>query len=109
MRRGISALMARWQTHGYDIGFGIGISQGYATLGLIGFESRAQYTAIGTVTNLASRLCAEATDGQILIDSKARTVLDSRIDAADVGDLTLKGLRRPIRVFNILGFTRSSD
>jgi class 3 adenylate cyclase len=109
MRSRISALMATWQTLGYDLGFGIGISQGYATLGLIGFESRSQYTAIGTVTNLASRLCGEAADGQILIDSKAKTVLDAYIDTADVGDLTIKGLRRPIRVFNILGLTRAPD
>jgi adenylate cyclase len=109
MRISLSALMQRWQTHGYEIGFGIGISQGYATLGLIGFENRSQYTAIGTVTNLASRLCGEATDGQILIDSKVRTVLGSRIDTADVGDLPLKGLRRPIRVFNVLGLTGSSN
>ena len=65
MRSHVSALMERWQTHGYDIGFGIGVSQGYATLGLIGFENRSQYSAIGTVTNLASRLCGEAADGQI--------------------------------------------
>jgi adenylate cyclase len=107
MRSHVGALMAKWQTHGYDLGFGIGISQGYATLGLIGFESRSQYTAIGTVTNLASRLCGEAADGQIFIDSKVKTVLEARIDTTDVGDLMLKGLRRPIRVFNILGLTRA--
>jgi adenylate cyclase len=107
MRSRISALMAKWQTHGYDLGFGVGISQGYATLGLIGFESRSQYTALGTVTNLASRLCGEAADGQILIDSKVKTILDAHIDTADVGDLTIKGLRRPIRVFNILELTGS--
>jgi class 3 adenylate cyclase len=61
------------------------------------------------VTNLASRLCGEATDGQILIDSKVKTALGSRIDTADVGDFTLKGLRRPIRVFNVLGLTGSND
>jgi adenylate cyclase len=109
MRACISALIAKWQTHGYDLGFGIGISQGYATLGLIGFESRSQYTAIGTVTNLASRLCGEAADCQILIDSKVKSALDACIDTADVGDLTLKGLRRPIRVFNILGLTGARD
>jgi adenylate cyclase len=103
MRGRVSALMAKWQTQGYDLGFGVGISEGYATLGLIGFESRSQYTALGTVTNLASRLCGEAADGQILIDSKVKSVLDAFIDTSDVGDLTLKGLRRPIRVFNVLG------
>jgi class 3 adenylate cyclase/putative methionine-R-sulfoxide reductase with GAF domain len=103
MRSRISQLMEKWQTHGYDLGFGIGISQGYATLGLIGFENRSQYTAIGTVTNLASRLCGEAADGQIFIDSKVKTVLDACIDTAEIGDIMVKGLRRPIPVFNILG------
>jgi class 3 adenylate cyclase/transcriptional regulator with GAF, ATPase, and Fis domain len=107
MRSCVSALMAQWQTHGYDLGFGIGISQGYATLGLIGFENRSQYTAIGTVTNLASRLCGEAADGQIFIDSKVKTILDACIDTVEVGDLMLKGLRRPIRVFNIVGLAEA--
>jgi adenylate cyclase len=88
---------------GYDLGFGVGISQGFATLGLIGFESRSQYTALGTVTNLASRLCGEAADGQILIDSKVKAVLDSSVDLAELGDLTVKGLSRPIRVFDVRG------
>jgi adenylate cyclase len=103
MRGRISALMAKWQTLGYELGFGVGISQGFATLGLIGFESRSQYTALGTVTNLASRLCGEAADGQILIDSKVKTVLDSSVDLAEIGDLTVKGLSRPIRVFDVRG------
>jgi adenylate cyclase len=107
MRNRISELMARWQTLGYDLGFGIGISQGFATLGLIGFESRSQYTALGTVTNLASRLCGEAADGQILIDSKVRTCLDSTVEIAEIGDLTVKGLSRPVRVFDVLGLTAS--
>ena len=108
MRGRISALMAKWQTLGYQLGFGVGISQGFATLGLIGFESRSQYTALGTVTNLASRLCGEAADGQILIDSKVKTVLDSSVDLAEIGDLTVKGLSRPIRVFDVRGLTASS-
>jgi adenylate cyclase len=103
MRSSVSALTTNWQTQGYDLGFGVGISHGYATLGLIGFESRSQYTALGTVTNLASRLCGEAADGQILIDGKVKNILDATIDTADVGDLMIKGLRRPIRVFNVLG------
>ena len=77
MRRQIRGFIEKWQTHGYDLGFGIGISQGYATLGLIGYENRSQYTALGTVTNLASRLCGEAMDSQILIDTKVKTALDS--------------------------------
>jgi adenylate cyclase len=109
MRRQIRGFIEKWQTHGYDLGFGIGISQGYATLGLIGYENRSQYTALGTVTNLASRLCGEAMDSQILIDTKVKTALDSWIHTEEVGDLTIKGLSRPIRVFNILGLLESLD
>jgi adenylate cyclase len=102
MRRRIGELIAKWRSHGYNLGFGIGIAEGHATVGLIGFEERSQYTAIGTVTNLASRLCGDAADGQILVDSKVQTALESRAELEDVGDLTLKGLRRPIRAYNVL-------
>jgi adenylate cyclase len=103
MRGQVGTLIAKWRTLGYDLGFGIGISQGYATVGLIGFEGRSQYTAIGTVTNLASRLCGEAADGQILVDDRVATALGSHFETENVGDLTLKGLRRPIRAFNVFG------
>ena len=83
--------------------------RGSRHVGLIGFEDRSQYTAIGTVTNLASRLCGEAADGQILIDSKVKTALESRVETEDVGDLSLKGLRRPIRTCNVLGLRRTDD
>jgi DNA-binding response OmpR family regulator len=109
MRGQVGALIAKWRAHGYDLGFGIGISQGHATCGLIGFEDRSQYTAIGTVTNLASRLCGEAADGQILVDSKLTIALDSRAEMEDVGHLTLKGLQRPIRVYNVLGLRGKDD
>jgi adenylate cyclase len=102
MRAEVAALIARWRTQGYELGFGIGISQGYATAGLIGFEGRSQYTAIGTVTNLASRLCGEAADGQILIDSRVATALGSHFTTETIGDLTLKGLRRPIGASNVV-------
>jgi len=103
MRGCVGTLIGKWQTRGYDLGFGIGIAQGFATLGLIGFEDRSQYTAIGTVTNLASRLCGKAADGQILIDSKVRAALDSVADTVEVADLNISGFRRPIRVFNVVG------
>lgn len=109
MRSNVGGLIAKWRTHGYDLGFGIGIAEGHATVGLIGFEGRSQYTAIGTVTNLASRLCGEAADGQILIDSKVKTALESHVETEDVGDLSLKGLRRPIRTCNVLGLRRTDD
>ncbi len=103
MRRTVSDLVRQWQTHGYALGFGIGIAHGYATLGLIGADGRSHYTAIGTVANLASRLCGEAKDGQILVDTKVKTLVDRDFAMADIGDLMLKGLHRPIRAFNIVG------
>ena len=70
MRAAVGDLTAKWRKHGFDLGFGVGIAHGYATLGRIGFEGRFDYAAIGAVPNLASRLCDEAKDGQILIDGK---------------------------------------
>jgi class 3 adenylate cyclase len=102
MRGRLSELSSRWRRESHELGFGIGIAHGYATLGAIGFEGRSEYSAIGTVVNLAARLCAEARDGQILIDSKVRAALDERVTAEPVGELTLKGLHRPIASYNVL-------
>jgi adenylate cyclase len=76
MRERAQPLLHLWRRHGHDLGFGVGISQGYATLGQIGFAERMDYTAIGTVTNLAARLCAEAKDGQILVSSRVATAIE---------------------------------
>jgi hypothetical protein len=103
MRGEVGAFIAKWRIQGYELGFGIGSSLGYATVGLIGIEERSQYTAIGTVTNLASRLCGEAADGQILIDNRVATTLGSSFKMEDCGELPLKGLRRPIHAFNVSG------
>ena len=105
MRGRLSELSSKWRREGHELGFGVGIAYGYATLGEIGFEARSDYSAIGTVVNLAARLCAEARDGQILIDSKVRAAIDGRTMAEPVGELTLKGLHRPIEVFNVLEIT----
>jgi class 3 adenylate cyclase/CheY-like chemotaxis protein len=105
MRGRLSELSSRWRRESHELGFGIGIAHGYATLGAIGFEGRSEYSAIGTVVNLAARLCAEARDGQILIDSKVRAALDERVTAEPVGELTLKGLHRPIASYNVLEIT----
>ena len=86
-----------WRKHGHDLGFGIGIAHGYATLGRIGFEGRFDYSAIGTVVNLAARLCAEAKDGQILIDSKVQAAIETSAGTEPAGELTLKGFHRPVR------------
>ena len=105
MRGRLSELSSKWRRERHELGFGVGIAYGYATLGAIGFEGRSEYSAIGTVVNLAARLCAEACDGQILIDSKVRAALDGRATAEPVGELTLKGLHRPVAAFNVLEIT----
>ena len=97
----VEELQGAWRKRDYGLGFGIGIAQGYATIGAIGFEGRRDYGAIGTVTNLAARLCGEATDGQILVSSRVATAAEGFADAPEVGSLTLKGLSRPVRTFNI--------
>jgi class 3 adenylate cyclase/prephenate dehydratase len=91
MRAAAQDLRRTWRRHGHDIGFGVGIAQGYATLGQIGFAERMDYTAIGTVTNLAARLCAEAKDGQILISSRVATAIEDSAELEEIGDLALKG------------------
>ena len=101
MRGRVEELQGAWRKRDYGLGFGIGIAQGYATIGAIGFEGRRDYGAIGTVTNLAARLCGEATDGQILVSSRVATAAKSIAEAQEVPSLTLKGLSRPVRTFNI--------
>ena len=102
MRGRADDLRVIWRKRDYDLGLGIGIAQGYATIGAIGFEGRRDYGAIGTVTNLAARLCSEAADGQILVSSRVASAVESMADAEEVGSLTLKGLFRPVRTFNIV-------
>jgi adenylate cyclase len=105
MRSRLSELSKKWRRERHELGFGAGIAYGYATLGAIGFEGRSEYSAIGTVVNLAARLCAEARDGQILVDSKVHEVLDDRTTTEPVGELALKGLRRPVAAYNVLEMT----
>jgi adenylate cyclase len=103
MRRCVGDLSVKWRKYGHDLGFGIGIAHGYATLGRIGSEERLDYTAIGTVVNLAARLCAEATSGQILIDSKVQASVEEIAETEAAGEFVLKGLHRPVRAFNVSG------
>lgn len=95
-------LIAAWQKRGHTLGFGVGIAVGYATLGQIGFEGRFDYGAIGSVTNLASRLCGEARAGQVLITQRAYAATESMVQAECVGNLSLKGFLKPVTVYNIL-------
>ena len=101
MRSGVASLAGKWRKHGHDLGFGVGIAQGYATLGRIGFEGRFDYAAIGTVVNLAARLCSEAGDGQILIDRKVQAAIETLAVTEPAGELVLKGLHRAVATFNV--------
>lgn len=103
MRESVAALARGWKKRGYALGFGVGIAGGYATIGTIGFEGRLDYGAIGTVTNLAARLCGEAKDEQILISPRIFSKVESYIEVEPVGDLTLKGFHRPVSAHNVLG------
>ncbi len=101
MRDQVGALTAKWRKHGHELGFGIGVAHGYATLGRIGFEGRFDYGAVGTVVNLAARLCADAKDGQILIDAKVQAAVEDTTGTEPAGELLLKGFHRPVRAFNV--------
>ena len=109
MREAAAKLIAAWRRHGSELGFGAGIAQGYATLGQIGFSDRSGYTAIGTVCNLAARLCAEAKDGQILVSSRIAEAVETVARLEDLGNLELKGLRRPVAAFNVMQSTSAAD
>jgi class 3 adenylate cyclase len=106
MRETVDELVTRWRTRGWQLHVGIGMAQGDATIGAIGFEGRLDYGAIGTVTNLAARLCAEATGGQILISSRVRAEAGDLVDAEPAGDLILKGFQRPVTAFSVRGLKR---
>jgi adenylate cyclase len=96
------SLTETWRRWDHDIGFGIGIAHGFATLGTIGFEGRFDYAAIGTVSNVASRLCDEAKPGQILISPRVLMAIKDAVTVEAVGELELKGIRRPIAAYNVL-------
>ncbi len=101
MREAAGALTAAWRERGRELGFGAGIAQGYATLGQIGFAERSGYTAIGTVCNVAARLCAEAGDGQILLSQRVNLALGGTVATEPVGALALKGLAQPVVAYNV--------
>jgi GAF domain-containing protein len=102
LREAAQQVLKTWRRHGHDLGFGVGISQGYATLGQIGFAERMDYTAIGTVTNLAARLCNEAKDGQILISRRVAIAVEETARLEEIGDVSLKGLSQAVAVFNVV-------
>jgi adenylate cyclase len=103
MRRAVAGLQAGWRRRGRAIGFGVGIAQGYATLGQIGFAERVDYTAIGTVCNLAARLCDAAADGQILVSQRIAGAVEGNVTLKEIGELALKGLSQAVAVYNVAG------
>ncbi|WP_456824196.1 adenylate/guanylate cyclase domain-containing protein [Cellulomonas sp. P5_E12] len=101
MQDRVAALAVGWSRRGHELGFGIGVAQGYATLGRIGFEGRSDYAAIGSVTNLAARLCAEATAGQVLVSQRVFSAVEDRVGGRPMGELDLRGFSRPVGTFAV--------
>ena len=106
MRERVKELTIKWRKLGHDLDFGVGIAQGYATIGAIGFEGRWEYGAIGSVPNLAARLCGEAKPGEILVSQRLLGSIESMVEAESMGELTLKGFHRPVPAYNILRLQR---
>ncbi|CCE03495.1 adenylate/guanylate cyclase domain-containing protein [Bradyrhizobium sp. STM 3809] len=102
MREEIGQLTERWKNRGHSLGFGVGIAVGYATLGQVGFENRLEYAAIGSVTNLASRLCDAAKAGQVIASRRVYGVVETSVEARPIDDLHLKGFNHPVLAMEIL-------
>lgn len=102
MQREVARLSEGWRRRGYELDLGIGIAQGFATLGGIGFEGRIDYGAIGTVTNLAARLCGEARGGEILVSRRVMAALEGGCRTEPAGELALKGFHRPVPAYRVL-------
>jgi adenylate cyclase len=101
MQAAFEPIAALWKKRGHDLGLGVGIAQGYATLGAIGFEGRWDYAAIGRVTNLAARLCGEAGGGQVLLDRKSMASIDGALQTQSLGERSLKGFAQPVEAFEL--------
>jgi class 3 adenylate cyclase len=106
MRERVRELTGQWRKRGYELDFGVGIDQGYATIGAIGFEGRWDYGAVGTVTNLAARLCGEARPGQVLVSQRVLGMVEALVEAEPVGPLSLKGFLKAIAAFNVVRLRR---
>jgi adenylate cyclase len=101
MRERVAALIGKWSRLGHELGFGVGIASGHATLGSVGYEGRFHYSATGSVVNLGHRLCAQAGDGQILIDGRVHLAVEALVGVEPIGELELKGFQRAVRAFNV--------
>lgn len=103
MRDEVSALLDKWSKRGFELGFGVGIALGYATLGQVGFEGQFHYMAIGSVANLASRLCDQAQNGQILITQRVYAEVEDLARVESIGELDFKGFHKPVPAFQVVG------
>jgi len=101
MRADVGDLTSKWRKRGHELDFSIGIALGYATLGRIGFEGRYDYGAVGSVMNMASRLCDEATSGQILVSQRVFAEVEEIVDAEPAGEFALKGFAKPVAAYNV--------
>jgi class 3 adenylate cyclase len=108
MHAEFARLANEWVKRGYNLDFGIGIAQGYATLGAIGFEGRVDYGAIGVVCSLAARLCAQAKGGQTLVSRRVLAAVEDVVTVESIGELTLKGFQRPVPTFNVVEWADAS-
>jgi class 3 adenylate cyclase len=109
MQQEVGALCERWAQEGHDLGFGVGVAFGYATLGTVGPEGRLDYAVVGSVVNLASRLCDHAQPGQVLISARTRTSVDDLFDIEPLGELTLKGFSKPVAAFSVRGLAAAES
>jgi len=109
MRQRVQELADGWRRHDHELALGVGIAQGYATLGRIGFPGRFDYASIGSVTNLAARLCAEATPWQILVTQRVNAAAEDLVVSRFVGELSLRGFSRPVRAFEVSGLDSARD
>ena len=109
MQRDVEKLIVEWRKRGIKLGFGIGISSGYATLGRIGSEEEFHYAAIGTVANLASRLCDKAKSGQVLIAESVHAKIEDLAEVKRIGDVSLKGFLKPVAVLEVVALIDDSS
>ena len=103
IRAAMADHIARWRKFGHDLGLGIGVAAGYATLGMVGFEGRFEYTPLGAVVNMAARLCGEARADQILISQRVYAATEELVEVEPIGELVLKGISKPTLAHNVVG------
>src|SRR3989442_2447732 len=108
VRARVRALRAEWRRQDQELDFSVGIAKGYATIGAIGFEGRSDYAAIGSVTNLAARLCTEASPNQILVSQRVYAAVADLVRAREVGPLQLKRVRRPVVACEVVGLAQAT-